>query len=424
MVPVLVSFGPISLYSFGAMLALAFLAASAVVVKGLGQRGLDPGLAAPLTWWAAIGGLVGSRLLSVFHDWDRFLADPFGHLLTGAGFVFYGGLAGGLLAISLWVFRQRLSWLVIADIAAPAVVLGQAIGRVGCQLAGDGDWGVPTTLPWGMAYPDAIFGWPHPAGVLVHPAPVYETLLYAAIFVVLMGMFRARERWADGAVVFAFLGLSGLARFLVEFIRIEPRVFLDLTEAQWVGITLMVVGGIGLLRHRGTSGMGSAAAALMLLAAVGCTTGPPRAPEFVAQDLDGKAFRLTGQRGKVVLLNIFTTWCPPCREEMPSMERLASRLADEDFLVVAVAEDDGGAPVVRAFRDEMGLTFPMLVESSGSVGRSYQISGYPESFIINREGRQMARIIGPLNWDDPAMAEDLRTLIRTGVWPRGPDGRR
>ncbi|MEO2168949.1 MAG: prolipoprotein diacylglyceryl transferase family protein [bacterium] len=424
MVPVLVSFGPISLYSFGAMLALAFLAASSVVVKGLGQRGLDPALAVPLTWWAAIGGLLGSRLLSVFHDWDRFLVNPLGHLLTGAGFVFYGGLAGGVLAIWLWVYRQRLSWWVIADIVAPAVVLGQAIGRVGCQLAGDGDWGVPTTLPWGMAYPDAIFGWPHAEGVLVHPAPVYETLLYSAIFVILIRMFHAREHWADGAVLFAFLALSGMARFLVEFIRIEPRVFLDLTEAQWVGITLMVVGAIGLLSRRRPAGMGPAVAALLLVTTLGCVTGTPHAPEFVAQDLDGKAFRLKAQRGKVVLLNIFTTWCPPCREEMPSMDRLAARLAGEDFLMVAVAEDDGGAPVVRAFRDEMGLTFPILVESTGSVGRNYQISGYPESFIIDREGYQVARIIGPLDWDTPEMAEDLRTLIRTGKWPRGPDGRR
>ena len=106
------------------------------------------------------------------------------------------------------------------------------------------------------------------------------------------------------------------------------------------------------------------------------------------------------------------------------MERLAERLADEDFLVVAVAEDDGGAPVVRAFRDELGLTFPVLTESSGQVGRSYQVSGYPESFVIDREGRQLARIIGPLDWSSPAIEEDLRKLIDTGKWVRGPDGRR
>lgn len=426
MVPVLVSLGPFSLYSFGAMLALAFLAASAVLVKGLQARGLDAEAAGPITWWAAIGGLVGSRLLSVFNDWSRFVADPLGHLLTGAGFVFYGGLIGGIIAVSIWVRRRGLPWLVVADAVAPAVVLGQAIGRVGCQLAGDGDWGIPTGLPWGMAYPEAIFGWHEPAGVVVHPAPVYESLAYSAIFVFLIGMFHRPERWKDGAVMFAFLALSGAARFLVEFIRIEPRVALGLTEAQWIAIVMMGVGAAGTMVRRRPPMRGAPAAAAGLLVALlaGCTTGPPKAPEFVAQDLDGKAFQLSAQRGKVVVLNIFTTWCPPCREEMPSMERLARNLAGEDFAMIAVAEDDGGEPVVRAFRDEMGLTFPVLTEPTGSVGRQYRISGYPESFVIGRDGRQLARIIGPLDWADPAMEEDLRTLIRTGTWPRGPDGRR
>lgn len=425
MVPILVSLGPLSLYSFGAMLALAFLAASAVLTKGLRARGLDPEVAGPITMWAVIGGLVGSRMLSVFNDWSSFVNDPLGHLLTGAGFVFYGGLIGGIVAVSAWVVRRGLPWMVVADAVAPAVVIGQAIGRVGCQLAGDGDWGIPTALPWGMAYPEAIFGWNEPAGVLVHPAPVYESLAYSGIFLFLLGMFDRTSRWKDGAVMFAFLGLSGAARFLVEFIRIEPRVGWGLTEAQWIAIVMMIAGAVGvaMLRRPPLRGAPVAATALLLAVAAGCTTGPPKAPEFVAQDLDGKAFQLSSQRGKVVILNIFTTWCPPCREEMPSMERLARNLANEDFAMIAVAEDDGGEPVVRAFRDEMGLTFPVLIEPTGSVGRQYKISGYPESFVIARDGRQLARIIGPINWADPALEEDLRTLIRTGSWPRGPDGR-
>jgi len=424
MIPVLFSIGPFSIHSFGAMLALAFLAASAVLVRNLERRGLNGEWAGPITWSAVIGGLVGARLLSVINNWQQFLADPVGQLLTGAGFVFFGGLLGGLVAVSFWVYRNGVSWWLIADAVAPAVIMGQAIGRIGCQLAGDGDWGTPTGLPWGMAYPAAIFGWVHAPGVLVHPAPVYESLLYSGIFVALMQMYRMPERWRPGAVLFAFLALSGLARSAVEIVRIEPRIFLGGTEAQWIGAVMVLVGVVGLAYVQGRRGLRSALGVLVLaLMTTSCVTGPPTAPDVRAQHLDGKSFRLWAQRGKVVLLNIFTTWCPPCREEMPSMQRLADELADEDFLIVGVAEDDGGAPVVKAFGDELGVRFPLLTEPSGTVGQTYQISGYPETFIIDRQGKQLARIIGPLEWDDPVLIADLRHLIRTGEWRRGPDGR-
>jgi len=105
------------------------------------------------------------------------------------------------------------------------------------------------------------------------------------------------------------------------------------------------------------------------------------------------------------------------------MQRLADQLADEDFMIVAVAEDDAGAPVVKEFGEELEIRFPLLTESSGAVGQSYKISGYPETFVIDRNGRQLARIIGPLDWDRPALVADLKHLIRTGEWRRGPDGR-
>jgi len=424
MVPVLFSIGPVSVYSFGLMLALAFLGASAVLVRNLEARGLDGEWAGPITWRAVLGGVVGARLLSVVNNWDLFLADPVGQLFTGAGFVFFGGLAGGLIAVSVWIYRQGLSWMMMADTIAPSVVLGQAVGRIGCQLAGDGDWGTVTTLPWGMAYPDAIFGWTHASGVLVHPAPVYESLIYSLIFVVLIRMLRAPERWRDGSVMFAFLALSGLARFVVEDVRIEPRIFMDLTEAQWIGLLMVVVGAVGVyLVQKSSRGLAGIGGILLLVLAGACTSGPPTAPDFRAQTLEGKSFRLSAQRGKVVLLNIFTTWCPPCREEMPSMQRLADQLADEDFMIVAVAEDDAGAPVVKEFGEELEIRFPLLTESSGAVGQSYKISGYPETFVIDRNGRQLARIIGPLDWDRPALVADLKHLIRTGEWRRGPDGR-
>ena len=104
------------------------------------------------------------------------------------------------------------------------------------------------------------------------------------------------------------------------------------------------------------------------------------------------------------------------------MEALSRRLADEDFIMLAVSEDDGGPGVVQPFVRELGLTFPILVDPTGAVGHSFGVFGYPETFIIDREGRQVARFIGPRNWRDPAIEKDLRTLIDEGRWVRGPDG--
>jgi phosphatidylglycerol:prolipoprotein diacylglycerol transferase len=151
--------------------------------------------------------------------------------------------------VTLFFRREGIPWLRGADAVAPAIALGQAIGRIGCQVAGDGDWGRETTLPWGMAYPHAVVGWDKPPGVRVHPTPLYEAAAYFAIFLLL---WRARREPApDGAVLALYLLLSGAARFLVEFVRVNPRVLFGLTEAQLVSLALMIVGGWRLLA-RGT----------------------------------------------------------------------------------------------------------------------------------------------------------------------------
>ncbi|MFM7737302.1 MAG: prolipoprotein diacylglyceryl transferase [Alphaproteobacteria bacterium] len=254
MVPVLVELGPVKLYTFGAMLALAFLAAGAVMEQGLDRRGLDRSHVTSIVTWAAIGGILGSRVLALLNDWQGFLSAPIERLVTGAGFVWYGGLVGGFLAVTAYVIRRGLPWPLVVDAIAPGLALGQAIGRVGCQLSGDGDWGTESTLPWAMAYTNAIFGWSHPAGYRVHPAPVYESLLYAGIFLGLLALSRREEdRAVPGTVFCWYLVLSGIARFLVEIVRIEPRLWLGLTEAQWFGAASIAAGLLGMAwarRHR------------------------------------------------------------------------------------------------------------------------------------------------------------------------------
>jgi len=139
---------------------------------------------------------------------------------------------------------------------------------------------------------------------------------------------------------------------------------------------------------------------------------PKLAPDFSVVDVDGKTVRLSGLRGKVVVLNLWTTWCPPCREEMPSMERLHRQLGGPSFALLAVSQDDGNAEGVRAFVRETGVTFPVLLDPERQVGSRYGVWGYPETFIIDREGRIVEHVIGPRTWDTPAQVAALEALMR------------
>jgi phosphatidylglycerol---prolipoprotein diacylglyceryl transferase len=255
--PVVFSFGPLTVYSFGVMLAIAFLASGNVVQRELQRKGLDPELASSFVLWAAVGGLVGSRILSFVDDWDGFIADPLSFVFTGAGFVFYGGLIGGFITVSAVILRRGLPYLRITDCIAPALAIGQAIGRIGCQLAGDGDWGTPTTLPWGMSFPNAIIGWEDwtrandlPIDVRVHPAPIYETLGYGAAFLI---MWRRRlSPHPDGYILWLYFLLSGAVRFLIEFVRINPKIAFGLSEAQFISLALMAIGAVQMWRSSGS----------------------------------------------------------------------------------------------------------------------------------------------------------------------------
>lgn len=247
MIPDNLHIGPIPIHVFGIFLALGFLAASHVFGREIARKGWDEAHGSSVILWAALGGLVGARLWLVLEDWSAFVRAPAELLLTGGGFVWYGGLAGGALAVTVYFRRHGIPWLLGADCAAPALALGQAIGRIGCQLAGDGDWGAETTLPWGMAYPHAVVGWDKPPGVVVHPTPLYEFALYLGIFAFLWA--RRTRPAPDGAAFAWYLVLHGTARFAVEFVRINPEVALGLTAAQLASLALVVVGG-GLLWGR------------------------------------------------------------------------------------------------------------------------------------------------------------------------------
>src|SRR5436309_14090841 len=246
--PHVLHIGPIPIHLFGIFLALAFLAAGWVSAREFARRGYDPSLASNAVVWAAVGGILGARLWLVIDAWPEFVRAPASFLLTGGGFVFYGGLLGGAVAVTVYFRRVGIPWWNGADAAAPAIALAQAIGRLGCQVAGDGDWGKETTLPWGMAYPYAVVGWDKPPGVVVHPTPLYESAAYFAVFFFL---WRARRMAAaDGTVFWWYLLLASTARFLVEFVRVNAPVALGLTEAQLTSLVLLGIGAWQLVAQR------------------------------------------------------------------------------------------------------------------------------------------------------------------------------
>jgi phosphatidylglycerol:prolipoprotein diacylglycerol transferase len=232
-----------------------FVAAGLLMQRDFARKGAP----ADLAWWIVaagmLGGLAGARVHLALTHWHLFAQAPLAFLFAPAGLVWYGGLAGGVLATWIPIRAAGVPWLRAADTAAPALALGLAIGRIGCHLAGDGDWGVPTGLPWGVAYLDAIAGWPHPPGVRVHPAPLYEM---TALLALTAWLWRIRTRVRpDGAVFFRYLGLAGAIRFAVELVRTNPAVALGLSEAQWTSLALMAASAVWLARQRRAAGAAS-----------------------------------------------------------------------------------------------------------------------------------------------------------------------
>lgn len=247
MYPILFQFGPLTIYSFGALMALAALMAAWVVHAELKRNGYDPELASTIVFAAAVGGLLGARALFIIEEWSSFVRSPWSYIFTGAGFTWYGGFLGGVLAVTWVVKKHKIRWLNAADIAAPALAVAYGVGRLGCHFAGDGDWGTVTKMPWGVAYTRAIIGWvdpntgvPYPPGVRVHPTPIYEFIESIIIFVILWAL--RKRGYAPGTLFWLYLVLAGFARLTVEFWRINPVVAFGLTEAQWFGLAVIVVG--------------------------------------------------------------------------------------------------------------------------------------------------------------------------------------
>ncbi len=227
----------ISIKTFGVMFALGFLACGAVVARRLRELEKPVDWAYEIAFAALVGGVVGARVYYVIENYSQVKHNLLGSVFSGSGLVWYGGVIGGAIGVVLWMRWRRVLELRMFDMCATALALGYAIGRIGCQVSGDGDYGIRSNLPWAMGYPHGTV--PTPPGVKVQPTPIYETVAMCLLAYVL---WHLRDRVRPGVVFALYLLLSALERFLVEFIRRNHEVFVGLTAPQLESIGLCVVG--------------------------------------------------------------------------------------------------------------------------------------------------------------------------------------
>lgn len=244
--------GPLTLGTYGLMVAIALVCAFFVLRADFARRRV-PADAEAIIGITGLAGLAGARLYHLLESPAEFFADPWPQLFSTMGFAWFGSVIGGFIALLLLARKFRIAPLLMLDVAATAAALGYGIGRIGCLISGDGDYGKPTSLPWGMSFPNGIepttincVKWGAAADCRVHPTPIYELLIGVAIFWILwrLGARFIKTHAPDGLVFAAYLVLSGVARFLVEIIRINPRSFYGLSNAQAASIVSMIAGAI------------------------------------------------------------------------------------------------------------------------------------------------------------------------------------
>ena len=231
--------GPLTLGSYGLMVAIGLICAFFILRADFARRGVSADAEA-IIGITGLAGLAGSRLYHLLESPSEFFADPWPQLFSTMGFAFVGAIIGGFMALVLLAKRFRMSVLLMLDAASPAAAMGYGIGRIGCLISGDGDYGIPTSLPWGMSFPNGIV----PTTERVHPTPIYEFLVAILIFWILwrLGARGLKSHAPNGIIFAAYLVLTGIARFLVEIIRINPRSFYGLTNAQAASVVSVIAG--------------------------------------------------------------------------------------------------------------------------------------------------------------------------------------
>ncbi|NLF26021.1 MAG: prolipoprotein diacylglyceryl transferase [Deltaproteobacteria bacterium] len=244
-------FGDLKVNSFGLMVALALLAAIQLMSRSFERNGINPALADKYVLGAGLSGLFGARIWYILEHYSDLKHDLLGALFSTAGFTFYGGFIFAALVVIVMTKRDRISIGLMADSFGPSLALGYAIGRLGCQLSGDGDYGIATESLWGMSYATGVI--PTPPGELALPTPLYESSICMGILYVLLKL-EVHPKWQVPFKRFgAYLVLIAAERFVVEFWRINPKVLGTFSEAQVIAVLLVLVGGYLVFSRRQTT---------------------------------------------------------------------------------------------------------------------------------------------------------------------------
>ena len=256
MLPVILEIGPIKIYSFGLMLVIAFYTCYGLLYSEMKRLKYDTEIASDIIFWSAVGGVLGSKIYYIIENLDRTIQDPYGMIFSGSGLVFLGGLIGSITCVSIILKKRKLSWYLFADIIAPLIMIGYAIGRIGCFLVGD-DYGLPSSLPWAVSFPDGIppttltsfslyYPWIDISNISsevlkVHPTQIYESIAGILCFIYLWK--RRMRNSLPGSQFFIYLILAGIERFLVEFIRTNEKYLFDIfSGAQIISLIMVFIG--------------------------------------------------------------------------------------------------------------------------------------------------------------------------------------
>ncbi|HLK05325.1 MAG TPA: prolipoprotein diacylglyceryl transferase [Candidatus Acidoferrum sp.] len=241
--------GPLTIPTFGLMVATGLFVAAYVLQADFVRRKIKTD-AFLVIGIAGLAGIAGARLYHVLEAPREFFADPWPLLFSRFGFAWFGGLLGGFITLVIMAWRDKIAILEFLDACAPAACVGYAIGRIGCFLSGDGDYGIATTLPWGMSFPNGVV----PTTERVHPTPLYELIAWMLIAWILWKIGNAaiqRGEQTNGRIFFCYLIFTGVARFLVELIRINPRSFYGMSNAQTASVASVFLGVVLLVSMRG-----------------------------------------------------------------------------------------------------------------------------------------------------------------------------
>ena len=280
MYPTLFKYNSLEISSYGFMLMLAFLTCNYLLKRYLIHIEENPKMADDIIFYAAVGGILGAKIyyiieqILVYSDYSNIdgILNIFTGLFTlnfqlmfsgitqfGSGLVFLGGLIGGMIAVTIYIKRNNLNWLKVSDWVAPYLILGHAIGRLGCFLVGD-CYGKPCHLPWAMNFKNGLppstyssFKYNYPEIfnmesfqltyssvnnlIYVHPTQLYEFFIYIIIFFYLSHI-RKNVKY-DGIVMFEYLFLAGLSRFMIEFLRLNPKSIIGLSGAQIISLIMI-----------------------------------------------------------------------------------------------------------------------------------------------------------------------------------------